>query len=483
MSLNKIKKFVDNLFEELPNNFKIKDNKYTFDNKLLSWIEIVKYGMNTDLDLLIKYGKFRKQVVDYLLNTIKKDVNCNDCSFRSVGSVTLTSDYDVSVFGSSKEEIVKRFNQIFVELFNNESGDIFDTNIYGVTALTPLIRKLKRNTTYNTINVCKDDDCKKYKYVQVPKGVTVDISNQRSWAFIKLFRYLDRDDIKKFQKQTNRMKINLLTADIYNSAERFKQLQKVGNFDNLSNMNNMYNTMLTKVKNSRKQMELYPNSLLHKITYKDAESHANFFSSESYYTQGAFFHVVARNQMKIDKLYVTDNELLDSLIENMGDFMKDIKHYSRTNCLEVVIKLSKYWMRFLDAAILIQKSKPDYKINGYTLETLTNAQNIAKDIRENIRGKKLVEDCKKDFDVCIEEKIAKKRIDELLEVLSIPKCELETIKQSTLDFLVAILKTHYEVVNREITSSGNDGNSDNKNYKKYIKYKTKYINLKNNFKV
>lgn len=474
MSKEKIKSYINNLYKkQLQKPFTIDDNRYKFNNKIINWIDVVEYGMNKDLKLLIEFGKFRKQVVDYILNTIKHELKCNNCSFRSVGSVTLTSDYDVSAFGKKKEEVVTRFNELFVDIFGEESGIVFDTNIYGVTSLIPmpLDKNLKRNTTYASLHVCNEEgECKKYKYVSIPKGITVDIANQRSWAFIKLFRYLDQEDVKNLQKKIKKLKINLLNADTYNSIERFKQLKKIGDFDNISKMNKMYNKMLTRVKLTREKMEMYPNSLFHKITYKDAESHANFFSSESYYTQGAFFHVVARNQMNIKTLQITENELLDSFIENIGDFMKDIKHMSRVNCLEVVIKLSKYWMRFLDAIILIQEVKPDYKIKFYNSDVLIKAKETATYIRKNIRGKKLVEDCKEEFDSCIEIKTAEIKIKELLDILSIPECNVELIKDKTLDFLVSVLKTHYKVIN---------GRMDGGEYfDKYVKYKTKYLELK-----
>lgn len=437
-------------FDKLPKQFKRIDDRWTFNGKKLAWLDVVEWSMKNDLQVLIKYGQFRKEVVDQLLSMIKKEIRCNDCSFKSVGSVSFTSDYDVSAFGKKKEEVVKLFNERFNSLFNEESGVVFDTNVYGVTSLMPTSKKLSRNSTYTAVEVCNDDECKRYKYVDVPKGVTADIANQRSWAFIKLFRYLDSDEIRDLQKRTRRLKLKILNSDVENSVQRYKQLKKVGDFNSLATMNKIYNSMLLRVKKAREQMEMFPKSLLHKITYKDAESHANFFSSESYYTQGAFFHVVVRDQMNIKSVDITENELLDSFIENVGDMIKEIKHSANVNCSEVVVKLSKYLMRLLDAVVAIQKKQPGCMINKMSVDEIVDARQTAVDIRKNIRGKKIADNCKGETDACVERSVVNARVKDLLRSLKIDRCALVDIKSWMMEFLVDVLYAHYREVNGRV---------------------------------
>lgn len=136
---NTVKQFITALFERLPQPFKIINSKYTFKDKYpMLWTDVVTYGMDIDMDILKKYWSFRKNVVDHILNTVIKNIKCNKCTYHSVGSTTFTSDYDVSVFGPNKEDVVKMFNELFVKIFGAESGEVFDSNIYGVTSLIPI---------------------------------------------------------------------------------------------------------------------------------------------------------------------------------------------------------------------------------------------------------------------------------------------------------------------------------------------------------
>ena len=63
------------------------------------------------------------------------DLRCADCRRpSSTGSTTLTSDYDVPLLGAHKERAVGLFNTWFADMFGAESGDVFDTNVYGANA-------------------------------------------------------------------------------------------------------------------------------------------------------------------------------------------------------------------------------------------------------------------------------------------------------------------------------------------------------------
>ena len=79
--------------------------------------------------------KWRKQKVDSLLDEVIAEVKAETKSQniwrKSLGSINLTSDYDISVYGDHAELVVAKFNERFRGLNKNlESGVVFDTNIY-----------------------------------------------------------------------------------------------------------------------------------------------------------------------------------------------------------------------------------------------------------------------------------------------------------------------------------------------------------------
>lgn len=102
------------------------------------WQQAVEEGNNVKLKEL---NATRKRVVDGLLRDAIKAANCtaSTCTFNSVGSTSLTSDYDVTVSGPNAAAIVDYFNSEFRKTYCAESSEVFDTNVYGTefTDATP----------------------------------------------------------------------------------------------------------------------------------------------------------------------------------------------------------------------------------------------------------------------------------------------------------------------------------------------------------
>lgn len=284
-----------------------------------------------------------------------------------------------------------------------------------------------------------------------------------------------------------------MNSDLENSMERYRQSKKLGDPNNLNLMNKKYNDMLMRVKRTRRRMETHPKNVLYKISYKDAESHANYFSQDSYYTQGAFNHSVGLLQMGIKELEITNNELIDSCIENTGDLIRELNRlqnkikkakldiksgrslnrscartvYEEKECVTGVIKVSKYWMRLLDSILRIQLNVPDFEVGSFSRSVINKAKDDTEHLRLELRGKKLEKDCKSAK--CVNILVATNKVKELLDMFHISS-SLNDVRKNMINFLLLVLEAHYK---------GTKGQSGGDLYLyKYIKYKNKYLQLK-----
>ena len=104
----------------------------------LSWSRAVELAHNDNAGFLRQYGKLREKIVNDLLaiafrRASQKHGNrmCEACKAQAVGSQSLTSDYDITVFGPQSPTIVAEFYRLFRKLFVAEPGRVFDTNVYG----------------------------------------------------------------------------------------------------------------------------------------------------------------------------------------------------------------------------------------------------------------------------------------------------------------------------------------------------------------
>ena len=102
---------------------------------------------------------FRKSVVDsiiqwaYQLSTSQRirstheDVRISgslqsmlaqSCQAVSVGSLNITSDYDVTMYGTCASTVIPNFHNIFWSFFSAPSSQVFDTNVYGSSFIDTL---------------------------------------------------------------------------------------------------------------------------------------------------------------------------------------------------------------------------------------------------------------------------------------------------------------------------------------------------------
>ena len=390
-------------------NIVVKDGKYFIVQyqKELTWPNVVNIGEFSDYQFLIDYGTFRTFIVDQLIILVKK-YTC-ECAIVSVGSVNPTSDYDITVTSpltcssalNSASCLIKTFNNTFRYIFLNESGIIFDTNLYGVGYYEPTDIIID-NSIFQSVSV--PDVNPKYKYVYFVRDTPPSVQEeQRTYAFAKLYIMITNDEY-------------LYMKDILDSKNRNKLLQSKQlveflsagvDMNNMEVTNNIYVKEVRKVENIKKRLFL---TLEQSVAneYQNAIAKANFYANEAYFTRGAFFHVVGILQSKID-LPMTLQEYINSYIENAGDTLKSYGFYlvllailkfatgkqfqevSR-QLLETIIDMSKYYYRTMDALynIGLLCNFPQAELD-YILEV----RDITNLIRVTLRGKNI---CDSSFD-------------------------------------------------------------------------------------
>eukprot|EP00397_Hematodinium_sp_SG-2012_P006492 GEMP01006524.1.p2 GENE.GEMP01006524.1~~GEMP01006524.1.p2 ORF type:complete len:550 (+),score=113.35 GEMP01006524.1:65-1714(+) len=85
---------------------------------------------------------------------------------------------------------------------------------------------------------------------------------------------------------------------------------------------------------------------------------ATYFAPEAYSSEGAFFHIVRYEQAGKDAsalAHITTFELLCSMNEQAGDFLKDVNFHYKDDPASALVQSSKYLKRFYDAIALLDR--------------------------------------------------------------------------------------------------------------------------------
>jgi len=291
------------------------------------------------------FFNFRKEFVDTLLRKVMYQVKCEtpQCTATSVGSVSLYSDYDITVVGPKSAEIVDEFNAQFRAIFGKESATVFDTNVYGAAFVEPIqvgnfsiFTAPPRNFTY-----VKDAG---------------DEVAQRNWALLKLYTHLQDDNERnQFVVHFPNVPLRMMTSDI-----KARNMEYVKSLYAVSRLKTLMKTTKTPDFELRRQ-------------YKDAISTANFYGAETYFTQGAFMHVVGEIQSNLKQLPITRDEYVDSFIENIGDTLKE----------KDMDKMSKYFARAMHALLKLYPNS----------EKFAKLYEAAENLRIKVRNKRVKDVC------------------------------------------------------------------------------------------
>ncbi len=279
---------------------------HLFNGNLLTWTNIKKIS---DKDTRALFWLFRKCVVDCIIKNILAH-GYESLTVYSVGSIKLTSDYDITVYGSlvSVHMLVSQFNDVFRRIFHDSSDSVFDTNVYG----TSFMNFDFEDTRFTRL------DCNGASLTYLKRD-PVYIESQFVWALTGYYNTLILTVGKGIAEQVfeginseyTRMAITLHSY-LMNQSMSYTAILKRGQLSN----------------NPGVQQEYKTSPLL---MYTDYISLANFHASEAYLTRGAFMDVVVNAQVCKGKGVELDvHECVQSAIENLYFF---ISHPSSTKYL------------------------------------------------------------------------------------------------------------------------------------------------------
>jgi hypothetical protein len=424
-----IKKRTDTKFYILKNNEKRK----------LTWENIKSHESLETRQLL---WLFRKLIVDTLIKYIITKYNLTDLIIYSVGSNDLTSDYDITLYGSntSKVNMIKQFDSLFNHIFGNKSSLVFDTNIYGKAYIE---FKNPNNTFLFTQKTCgkenfyylNDNIIQRFEYSTI------------IWALIKFFREIREafgEDIynkiyifmrnKQEKKQNTNVKTTIYqivndtllylrnqdeTKVKYELIIENEELYKNQYINYYKNQYKEYH-MLAYGKKEFENQQYLPFTNDDKIHFEnDNISLINFFGEETYFTRGAFLDTVVNSQICSNKNIIKLNEkdYITSIIENASFFFI---HNNKTKYLQRVIKSFKILSNYghnVDYKDLYNSYEFNYMNNIITKEEHTKNIKDIKDFISNLKKNSMndmnngFEELKTKIDKFVQSLQAKKVID------------------------------------------------------------------------
>ena len=327
-----------------------------------------------DKDLLIGINRIRKEFVDGLIKIIEqtKEDFCTQkrnaftyCTVQALGSDTLTSNYDVNVSSFiAASDIVHLFNTYFYLFWNDTSGEIFDTNLYGNSFFISTFSSDILDNKYNHFN-SKD----KYVYYLPPAGVDDSfmrsiLAQQTRWLIIKSFLYADENrnvgNVGFIYDKVRGMSMRVIEKLVGggNKIDRYRV-----EYDGMRMVNRgvpanefrdevnkkYYECLVVSDRLRRKYLGVGRLSIGGEVDNLspliDSISFSNFYGNETYFCIGTIYHVLGYVQgLGPFKMY--REYYVQSMIENFLDVFRDLG-YARD---EVgFFKLTKYIYRVYDA--------------------------------------------------------------------------------------------------------------------------------------
>lgn len=420
-----IQSFVNNdiLIKELTGTkFYILTNN---EERKLTWENIKSHESLETRELL---WLFRKLIVDTLIKYIITKYNLQTLIIYSVGSNELTSDYDITLYGSnqSKVKMIIEFNKLFKDIFGNPSSLVFDTNIYGKACIE--FDKPSNIELFN-LHTCKEE---KFYYLNGNDNNEQFKNSTIIWALIKFFREIRnafgediynkiytfmKDKQKKlnpevttiyeivhetllYLRNQNETKVTyesvLQYEEYYRSlySNYFKTPLQV-NYESVKGKEyEFYNEFYLKYKPENFNLKYKPENYKTDVfTFKaiqfenDNISLINFFGEETYFTRGAFLDTVVNSQIcsNKDTIQLTETDYITSIIENSSFFFI---HNNKTKYLQRVIKSFKILSNYgknKTYTYLYNSYEFNYMNNIITKELYTQNTKYIKDFISNLR--------------------------------------------------------------------------------------------------
>lgn len=377
--------------------------------------------------LLVFMNIIRKFYVDRLIEIITKYFfyQCDEkseislhCSVVSIGSTSLTSNYDITVGGVIfPKDIIDVYNDYFIKFWNNFSAKVFDTNLYGSTFFLvsyPGIMK-KDNIIYQAYQSFETKTIPKKKIYYLPPSKILDESidelkiknSQFEWLIMKILQHQHNYKIqKKDMKKHLEPVIKFIMDNLIHFSERKTieeiMIDKFGKDDkkiftlSLQKSIQHYEDTQEKIKNIQLEYETTFENIVNSLSKNkdkrndhtiifdflckliDTISLSNFYGSETYFCMGTIYHILGYIQ-GLGPFKMKPEYYQQSAIENYIDLFR---YYSKMKKNEeyAIIKCSKYAYRIYDA---LEKLKP--------LKTITHKKYFFGLVQKKLKGKEYFE--------------------------------------------------------------------------------------------
>lgn len=298
------------------------NNYLMWNGDALSWVKIMNLrhvselphqfvnGFPTEDDLveLVKalFWYFRKAIVDNVITSLMasmlaRDASNSECIAISSGSIRLSSDYDINVYGDCSEMLGIFFEHEVQKIFGEKPGYVFDSNVYSSSFMNKIVPRRKEK--WYKLHRCNKNES--FYYLSYPPNKEI-VFDQHVWAALKVVKTiieLEERNVPNMEQTISNLEdvttIWDMLVDIYYTLMSVKQSSHGLLFDD-------------KVSTGDMSLENWANHL----------SVINFKGSETYYTRGAFLDVVANQQICKNSNAVTLDEHIyfDSFVENLADF-------------------------------------------------------------------------------------------------------------------------------------------------------------------
>lgn len=303
----------------------------------MNWSEIKKVFKSDT----VNYLNDMKKLIDLrqkLVNELKNNF-CKDCTFTTSGSGSLTSDIDVTVSKKTDDYFgvkeIQEMNEIMKCLFDDvESLISLDVNFYGHSFVFPInVGKFCIKMNDNEFYPMFDDQLEnKYKY-------------QEALAILKIKKH-DTGFFNYPKCETIIQSFNKISL----SKDDFDLFKYVDKSVDLTEQNKLYFKQLSEIENFTTKIEKEKEIDYNRYRLISEISKASMFADETYYTYGAFMHIVYFTQMKRN-IILHPLIYLHSMLENFGDTLKVFHHTEKGNQVEFIKNASKYMMRVYDAIL------------------------------------------------------------------------------------------------------------------------------------
>jgi hypothetical protein len=307
-------------------------NKY-YDKKkkkLLKWDNIKSLEKENPVSAKL-FWYFRKAIVDCLIKHIisidilGNDVEPIELKIYAVGSVKLTSDYDLTIYSNptTTVHIIRKFQEYFTDIFGDASSDVFDTNLYGKGFVEFRIPKDNKELLKMYLAGYIQGQCENKTFLYVKEDQSYDDS-QLMWALIKFVESVKKglgEDIYTQVFEYFNKGLNVLYDTNASEDGQITHLQIADKrYEYLKNIAIKYQDIL--IYQDQMSNDTYTDKNIIKTT--DFISLVSFFGVETYFTRGTFMDIVINNQTcktSPKKMELRYEDYLNSIIENASFFL------------------------------------------------------------------------------------------------------------------------------------------------------------------